>query len=133
VRQIQDDDTKLVQLEINFRDCALARYMILEESILARHKNTLAEIRLAVIDEFKKPKSESQCIVELKEIKQAPGESVWDFYQRFKVLRDWLSFNIPDEQHREWFIVTLLPHIWLPIYAHQTSFQALLFFLTHWY
>ena len=38
------------------------------------------------IYDFKNPKSESQCIIELKEITQLPTESVWDFDQRFKTL-----------------------------------------------
>jgi hypothetical protein len=36
---------------------------------------------------------------------------VWDFDQIFKVLKDRLSFQIPDAQHREWFIAGLFPHI----------------------
>jgi hypothetical protein len=40
----------------------------------------------ALIAEFKKPKSESQCITELKEIKQKVAEPVLEFDQRFKTL-----------------------------------------------
>ena len=57
---------------------------------------TLDEIKNALITEFRKPKSESQCITELKEIKQLTNESVWDFDQRFKVLMSHATFNIPD-------------------------------------
>jgi len=53
---------------------------------------TLADIKDAMIVEFKKPKSESQCITELKEIKQGANDSVWDFDQRFKSLMDKLTF-----------------------------------------
>ena len=52
------------------------------------HDHVWADIIAALIREFKKPKSESQCITELKEIQQRRGESVWDFDQRFKVLLD---------------------------------------------
>jgi hypothetical protein len=68
-----------------------------------------------LIEEFKKPKSESQCIIELKEIKQKVVELVWEFDQRFKTLTDQLTFQIPDEQNKEWFIVALLPHIRFPL------------------
>ena len=68
-----------------------------------------------MIKEFKRPKSESQCITELKDIKQLPLESVWDFDQKFKALIDQVSFEFAPEQHKEWFIVALLPHIRLPL------------------
>ena len=68
-----------------------------------------------MIKEFKKPKSESQSITKLKEIQQKRGESVWDFDQRFKVLLDQVSFTIGPEQHKEWFITALLPHIKTPL------------------
>ena len=67
-----------------------------------------------MIKEFKKPKSESQCITELKDIKQLPIESVWDFDQKFKALIDQVSFEFVLEQHKEWFIAALLPHIRVP-------------------
>jgi hypothetical protein len=75
---------------------------------------TLADIRKALLKEFQKSKSESQCITEMKEIKQLSNESVWDFDQRFKILKDRLAFQIPDEKHREWFIAGLLSTYTLP-------------------
>jgi hypothetical protein len=59
------------------------------------------EIKTALSVEFKKPKSESQCITELKEIKKKVTEPVWEFYQRCKTLTGHLSFHIPEEQHKE--------------------------------
>jgi hypothetical protein len=85
---------------------------------------TLADIRKSLLKEFQKPKSESQCITELKEIKQLQNESVWDFDQRFKILMDRLTFQIPDEQHREWFIVGLLPHIRCPLMQQKIMSQS---------
>jgi hypothetical protein len=73
------------------------------------------EIKTVLIAEFKKPKSELQCIIELKEIKQKVVEPVWEFDQRFKTLTGHLSFQIPDEKNKEWFIVSLLPHIRVPM------------------
>jgi hypothetical protein len=46
----------------------------------------LNDIKTALSVEFKKPNSESQCIIELKEIKQKVIEPVWEFDQRFKTL-----------------------------------------------
>ena len=76
-----------------------------------------------MIKEFKKPKSESQCIIELKDIKQLPTESVWDFDQKFKALIDQVSFEFAPEQHKEWFIAALLPHIRLPLMQQKLQMQ----------
>jgi hypothetical protein len=46
----------------------------------------LNAIKNALIAEFKKPKSESQCITELKEIKQKVAKPISEFDQRFKTL-----------------------------------------------
>jgi hypothetical protein len=75
----------------------------------------LNEIKNALITEFKKTKSESQCITELKEIKQKVVKPVWEFDHRFKTLTCQLTFQIPDEQNKEWFIVSLLLHIIVPL------------------
>jgi hypothetical protein len=71
----------------------------------------LNEIKNALIAKFKKPKSESQCITEMKEIKKKVVEHVWEFDQRFKTLTGRLTFQILDEKKKEWFIAALLPHI----------------------
>jgi hypothetical protein len=52
----------------------------------------LNDIKIALSEDFKKPKSELQCITELKEIKQKVTEPVWEFDQRFKTLTGHLSF-----------------------------------------
>jgi hypothetical protein len=54
----------------------------------------LNAIKNSLIVEFKKPKSESQCITELKEIKQRIVEPMWEFDQRFKTLIVHMSFQI---------------------------------------
>ena len=83
----------------------------------------LDDIKAALIREFKKPKSESQCITELKEIQRRRGKSVWDFDQRFKVLLDQVSFMIGLAQHKEWFIAALLPHIRAPLMQQKVADQ----------
>ena len=85
--------------------------------------HVLADIKAAMIKEFKKPKSQSQCIIKLKEIQQRRGESVWDFDQRFKVLLDQVSFTIGPVQHKEWFIAALLPHIRTPLMQQKVADQ----------
>jgi 6-pyruvoyl-tetrahydropterin synthase len=75
----------------------------------------LNEIKITLSVEFKKPKLESQCIIELKEIKKKVTETVWEFDHRFKTLIGPLIFQILDEQHKEWFINSLLPHIRVPL------------------
>ena len=59
------------------------------------HK-TLEEIQATMISEFRKPKSESQCIIEIKEIKQALAEKVWGSDQRFKTLMAKVRFQMFD-------------------------------------
>ena len=56
---------------------------------------------MGLIDEFKNPKYESQCIRKIKEIKQFSMESVQDFDQRFKNMMAKVIFQISDVQHKE--------------------------------
>ena len=70
-----------------------------------------AEIRKGLIEEFRKPKSEVQYITKVKDIKQYPNETVWDFDQRFKTLMARVSFETSDVQHKEWFIAVFVPRI----------------------
>ena len=73
-----------------------------------------------MISKFRKPQYESQCI---KEIKQAPTETVWDFDQWFKMLMAKVSFQMSDVQHKEWFIAALLPHIRGPLMQKDIAMQ----------
>ena len=79
---------------------------------------TLNGIQVGLIAEFREPNSKSQCITEIKEIKQLPTESVWDFDQRFKTLMAKVSFQMSYVQQKECFIVALLPHIQTPLMQH---------------
>ena len=60
----------------------------------------------------------------MKEIKQKVAEPVWEFDQRFKTLTSRLTFWIPYEQNKEWFIVVLLPHIRVPLMQQNITLQA---------
>ena len=51
-------------------------------------------------------------------------EYVWDFDQRFKTLMAKVSFQMLDVHHKEWFIATLLPHIWIPLMQQKIVSQT---------
>ena len=74
-----------------------------------------------MISEFRKPQSKSQCITEIKEIKQGLGEILLDFDQR---LMEKVSFQLADVQHKEWFISALLPHIRGPLMQKNIATQT---------
>ena len=48
---------------------------------------------------------------------------MWDFDQKFKALIDQVSFEFAPEQHKEWFIAALLPHIRLPLMQQKLQTQ----------
>jgi hypothetical protein len=85
---VQDEDTKIVQLETTFIGHALVWYMKLQSTTPTGQARTLEKNQQVLLEEFKNPKSELQYIIELKEIKQVQTESVWDYDQRFKDLTE---------------------------------------------
>jgi hypothetical protein len=122
IKNVTDEAVKRTQFNTTLRDRALSWYMKLVQGLA--QPQPLNEIKNALIAEFKKPKSESQCITELKEIKQKVVKPVWEFDQRFKTLTGRLTFKIPDEQNKEWFIVALLPHIRVPLMQQKIASQS---------
>ena len=50
-----------------------------------------------------------------------PHESIWDFDQRFKTLLGQVNFVFQTQQHQEWFIAALLPHIRLPLMQQKVT------------
>ena len=111
VRQVQNEAIKGAQMITTLRGRALEWYM--KFSVVSRgftHKK-IDQIRARLIDEFRNPKFESQCITQIKDINKLPTEFVWDFDQRFKKLMAKVIFHMLDVQHKEWFIASLLPHI----------------------
>ena len=73
-RQIVDNDIKKIQLETT-----LDWYMRFVQVPHGIVKKTLNEIWEGLLEKFKKPKSKAQYITKLKEIKQFPNETIWDF------------------------------------------------------
>ena len=90
VKQVIGNDIKMVQLTTTFRDRALNWFMKYSNG----QARTLAEVKNALTAEFKNLNLESQCITELKEIKQKSTKMVWEFDQKFKTLLDQVSFFI---------------------------------------
>jgi hypothetical protein len=105
IKNITDKAVKRVQFSTTLRDHALSWYMKFVQGATPKLLNS---IKTFLISKFKKPKSESQCITELKELKERIVEPMWEFNQIFKTLMGHLCFQIPDEQNKEWFIVPLL-------------------------
>ena len=85
-RQTIDDDVKKSRLATILRGCALEWFMRFTQVPQGGTTKTLDERYTSLFEEFKKPKFESQYITELKEIKQFPNETIWDFDQWFKTL-----------------------------------------------
>ena len=59
---------------------------------------------------------------EMIEVRQKPGESVWDIDHKFKTLKGKMKYPISDMQHRQLFINYLLPHFKYPL--RQQKFQT---------
>ena len=86
VKQVQEEAIKRAHMIVTFRVRALDRYMKFYVVPVGVLQKSLDQIQIGFIEEFKKPKSELQCITELKEIKQLSTEFVWDFDQIFNTL-----------------------------------------------
>jgi hypothetical protein len=84
IKNVTDEAVKRTQFKTTLRDHALSWYMKLIQGL--SQPQPLNEMKNVLIEEFKKPKSESQFIIELKEIKQKVVKIVWEFDQRFKTL-----------------------------------------------
>jgi len=77
IKKVTDKVVKRAQFITTLRDCALSWYM--KFVIGSVQPKPLNAIKNALSVEFKKPNSDSQCITELKEIKQKVTEPVWEF------------------------------------------------------
>ena len=99
-KQTTDEDVNKGQLATTLQGHVLDWYMRFIQVPQGTTTKTLDEIQKGLLEEFKKPKSEAQYIMDLKEIKQFPNEMVWDFDLRFKTLMTWVSFDMSDVQHK---------------------------------
>jgi hypothetical protein len=114
-KQNIDEDTKLVQLEITLRDRTLDWYMSLYTNSAPGMVRTLVDIKKLLINEIHKLRSEDEYLNEMIEIRQKPGESVWEIDQRFKRLKGKLKYLMVEMQHRHLFVNSLLPHLKYPL------------------
>jgi hypothetical protein len=121
-KQIIDEDTKLTQLAITLRDHTLYWYMSLDTKSAPRTTRTLTNIKKLLIKEFQKPISEDLYMNEMIEIRQKPGESVWEIDQRLKKLKRKLKYLMIEMQHRHLIVNSLLPHLKYPL--RQQNFQT---------
>jgi hypothetical protein len=94
VKRIPDESGKIVQLKITFREKSLTWYMKYKATAPTGQERSLTKINQYMVREFHKPKSESQCVMEIKEVKQKEGETVWDYDHQFNILLERLTFQI---------------------------------------
>jgi hypothetical protein len=94
---------------------ALDWYMSLDTNNVPGTTRTLDNIKKLLINEFQKLSSEDQYMNEMIEIRQKPGESVWEIDQRFKRLKGKLKYLMTDMKHRHLFVNSLLPHLKYPL------------------
>ena len=58
------------------------------------------------------------------EIRQKPGESVWEIDQRFKRLKGKLKYLMTEMKHWQVFVNSLLPHLKYPLRQQKFQMQA---------
>ena len=83
------------QFLIAFQERALSWYI--NYSVMNQNA-TLDKKNLARNAEFRKPKSQSQCITKIKEIDKLVTKTMWEVDQIFNKLLSEVNFEIPDEQ-----------------------------------
>lgn len=88
-KKINDEDMNKSQVVTVLQDRALPWYI---KYITTNPVASLAVMKNALNTEFKKPKSQSQCITKIKEIKQVVNETTWDVDHRLKCLMEQANF-----------------------------------------
>jgi hypothetical protein len=83
-KQITGEDTKLAQLAITLRYHALDWYMSLVVNNPPGTNKMIGDINKLSINEFHKLISNDQYMNNMMEIRQKPGEFVWEINERFK-------------------------------------------------
>ena len=83
---------------------------------------SIQEKKDALKKQFRKPKSYSQLVADLKDFKQGASELVGEVDQQLKKAIREGGFEDDDRQHTEWFIAMLLPHLCTPM--SQQTFES---------
>jgi hypothetical protein len=89
MKRVTNKASEIAQLETTFIDRALTWYMKYKATVSARKERFLTKIKRDLLREFQKPKLESQCITEIKEVKKQVGEIMWDYDQHFNILLEY--------------------------------------------
>jgi hypothetical protein len=92
MKRVTYEESNIVKLETTFKYIALTWYMKYKAIVSVGQARSLAKIKRDPLRQFQKMKSESQCITEIKEIKQQVGENMWDYDHHFNILLDGLTF-----------------------------------------
>ena len=121
IGKLNRSETKVAQLAVTFKNRALDWFMFLVVNNPQGSPTTIADVKKALINEFQQPSSKDQYMNEMIEIKQKPGESVWEIENKFKRLKGKLKYPITYMQLRQLFINSLLPHFKSPL--RQQKFQ----------
>jgi hypothetical protein len=117
-----DEDKKVTQLAIVFKNRALDWFMSLAVKSPQGSPKIVVDVKKALINEFQRPSLEDQHMNEMIEIRQKPQYLVWEIYHKFKQMKGKLKYPITDMQHRKLFINSLLPHFKYPL--RQQKFQT---------
>ena len=105
---VTDNNIKKEMLVRALQDHALTWYI--------KHSNDnpnvgIVDIQVALNREFSRPKSETQSVIEFKEIVMLPGKNPWELDQRLKSMICKANMTFMDGQHRTWFVASLTPHL----------------------
>lgn len=120
-QKITSDNIKKVQLVTTLQDRVLTWYIKFYQD---KPSTMLVETQQAFSSEFKKPKSQAQCVTEFKEIHQKVNESSQDFDQSLKFLIRHANMTIMDDQHKDWYVASLLPHPRFPLSQQKIGTQV---------
>ena len=82
-QEITDDDMKKAQLVTTLQVRAHIWYI---KYNMTHPAASLNDTKDALNNEFRKPKSQAQYVIEVKEIKEKVNESAWDIHKRLKCL-----------------------------------------------
>ena len=111
---ITDEDKQIAQFVGTLRKRVLTWYM----NFMENQTRTKTEIETNFLAFFKIEDVAHLAAQKLKDIKQVPGESIWEYDKRFKDLLSQIPLNIDANILVQWYIVGLLHHISDPLRMH---------------
>jgi hypothetical protein len=115
----QQEETKVAQLAITFKNHTRDWFMSLAMNNPQGTPKTVVEMKKTQMNDFQRPSSKDQYVNKMIQIKNKPGESVWEVDQKFKRLKGKLEYPITNICHRQPFINSLFPHFKYPLRKHK--------------